>query len=85
MVGMTMAFAAAGVAQVYMERILGIGYLDAQAKLQVHFQMMIAAAFVFTLGVLLFLWDFFINNPRRGIIISDAPHPADAPEAGAGV
>ncbi|MGK7312477.1 MAG: cbb3-type cytochrome c oxidase subunit I [Candidatus Longimicrobiales bacterium M2_2A_002] len=85
MTGITMAFAAAGVAQVYMERILGIGYLDAQAKLQVHFQMMIAAALIFTLGVLLFLWDFFINNPRRGIILSDAPHPADAPEAEAEV
>ena len=70
MTGMTMAFAAAGVAQVYMERILGIGYLDAQAKLQVHFQMLVVAATIFSIGVLLFLWDFFVLNPKKGVVLS---------------
>lgn len=65
--GMTMAFAAAGIAQVYMERILGIGYLDAQLKVQVHFQMLLAAALLFSLGVLLFLWDYFGRNPKQPI------------------
>jgi nitric oxide reductase subunit B len=69
MAGMTMAFAAGGVAQVYMERILGIGYLDAQAKIQVHFQMLLAAAALFTFGALLFLWDYFGKHPRRGLHI----------------
>ncbi|MFW5904996.1 MAG: cbb3-type cytochrome c oxidase subunit I [bacterium] len=78
--GMTMAFAAAGVAQVYMERILGIGYLDAQEKIQVHIQMLVATAFIFTVGVILFLWDFFIFNPRRGVILSDTPDPVDEEE-----
>ena len=67
MTGMTMAFAAAGVAQVYMERILGVGYLDAQLKIQVHFQMLLAAALVFSVGVLLFLWDYFGRHAKRGI------------------
>jgi len=67
MAGMTMAFAAGGVAQVYMERILGIGYLDAQLKIQVHFQMLLAAAALFSLGVLLFLWDYFVKHPKRGL------------------
>ncbi|NIP77765.1 MAG: nitric-oxide reductase large subunit [Gemmatimonadetes bacterium] len=67
MTGMTMAFAAAGVAQVYMERILGFGYLETQGKIQVHIQMLLAMSLVFTTGVLLFLWDFFVRHPRRGI------------------
>ena len=38
---MTMAFAAAGIAQTYLERILGFGYLETQAKIQVHFLMLL--------------------------------------------
>ena len=41
MFGMTLSFATAGIAQVYLERILGLGYLDAQLKIQVHFVMLI--------------------------------------------
>jgi nitric oxide reductase subunit B len=52
-----------------MERILGVGYLDSQLKLQVHFQMLLATASIFSLGVMLFLWDFFILNPRRGTLL----------------
>ncbi len=82
MTGMTMAFAAAGVAQVYMERILGIGYLDAQEKIQVHIQMLVATALIFTVGVFLFLWDFFVLNPRREVALPareevEAPAPVD--------
>jgi nitric oxide reductase subunit B len=64
MFGMTMAFAAAGIAQVYLERILGFGYLETQAKIQVHFLMLVATGILFTSGVALFLWDFFFT-PRR--------------------
>ena len=41
MFGMTLSFATAGIAQVYLERILGLGYLDAQLKIQVHFVMLV--------------------------------------------
>ena len=40
MFGMTMAFAAAGISQTYLERILGFGYLETQSKIQVHFLML---------------------------------------------
>jgi nitric oxide reductase subunit B len=70
MTGMTMAFGAAGVAQVYMERILGLGYLDSQMKIQVHFQMLLAAASLFTIGVVLYLWDFFLKSQKRGLDFS---------------
>ena len=42
MFGMTMAFAAAGLTQTYLEQILGIGDLDTQPKLLVHFPMLVA-------------------------------------------
>ncbi len=65
MFGMTMAFAAGGIAQTYLERIMGIGYLDVQAKIRVHFVMLIATGSLFTLGVALYLFDFFFIIPRR--------------------
>jgi nitric oxide reductase subunit B len=70
MFGMTMAFATAGIAQTYLERIMGLGYLETQRKIQVHFLMLIGTGVLFALGAALFLWDFFIVQPRR------APAPA---------
>ncbi len=64
MFGMTMAFAAAGITQTYLERILSIGYLETQLKLQVHFLMLVATGALFTAGVALYLWDFFFLAGR---------------------
>lgn len=64
MFGMTISFATAGIAPVYLERIMGLGYLDAQLKIQIHFLMLIVTGAVFTVGVMLFIWDFFRFPPR---------------------
>lgn len=64
MFGMTLSFATAGIGQVYLERILGLGYLDTQLRIQVHFLMLIATASMFTVGVALFIYDFFRHAPR---------------------
>src|SRR5690606_5385141 len=64
MFGMTLSFGTGGIAQVYMERIMGMGYLDAQLKIQVHFLMLILTASIFTVGVGLFIYDFFRRIPR---------------------
>ncbi|KFZ31873.1 nitric oxide reductase [Pseudidiomarina salinarum] len=64
MFGMTLSFATAGLGQVYLERIMGMGYLDAQLKIQVHFLMLIATGSLFALGVALFIYDFFRYRPR---------------------
>ncbi|MYN15054.1 nitric-oxide reductase large subunit [Pusillimonas sp. TS35] len=64
MFGMTLSFATAGIGQVYLERVLGIGYLDVQLKIQVHFLMLVATASLFAIGVLLFIFDFFRYPPR---------------------
>ncbi|QIB64098.1 cbb3-type cytochrome c oxidase subunit I [Kineobactrum salinum] len=73
MFGMTLSFATAGIGQVYLERIMGMGYLDAQLKIQVHFLMLIATASVFTIGVALFIVDFFRYAPR--FQLSQEPDP----------
>ena len=64
MFGMTLSFATAGIGQVYLERIMGLGYLDTQLKIQVHFLMLIATASMFAIGVGLFIFDFFRHAPR---------------------
>jgi nitric oxide reductase subunit B len=64
MFGMTMAFATAGITQTYLERILGIGYLETQLKLQVHMLMLVGTGALFVAGVALFLWDFFFLAGR---------------------
>jgi nitric oxide reductase subunit B len=58
MFGMTMALAAAGVAQTYLERIMGFGYLETQQKIQVHYLMWLGTAVIFAAGIIAFLWDF---------------------------
>ena len=64
MFGMTLSFATAGIGQVYLERIMGMGYLDAQLKIQIHFVMLISTASIFSVGVGLFIYDFFSYRPR---------------------
>src|SRR5690606_32879249 len=67
MFGMTLSFATAGIGQVYLERVLGLGYLDTQLKIQVHFVMLVVCASVFAVGVGLFIYDFFRYPLRRNI------------------
>jgi len=58
MIGMTGAFAVAGIAQVYLERILGIDFLTVQSEIAIHFLGLIFAATLFTIGVVLFIMNF---------------------------
>lgn len=62
--GMMHSFATAGIAQVYLERIMGLGYLDAQLKIPVHFLMLVATGSIFVTGKALFIIDFFRNGPN---------------------
>jgi nitric oxide reductase subunit B len=81
MFGMTLSFATAGISQVYLERILGLGYLDAQLKIQVHFLMLIATATLFTAGVAMFIIDFFRHAPRFEITADTEPLVRPVPVA----
>ena len=59
MIGMTTAFAAAGVTQVYLERKVGMDFIDTQQAMEVHFLVLIAAATLFTVGIVMFVLNFF--------------------------
>lgn len=82
MLGMTLSFATAGVGQVYLERILGLGYLDTQLKLQVHFLMLVGTASLFTTGAGLYLYDFFCYPPRLAALDEDVDATAGETSAG---
>lgn len=58
MVFMTLAFAVAGITQVYLERKVGIDFLMVQKQIEIHFVGLILAACVFTLGSGAFIWNF---------------------------
>jgi nitric oxide reductase subunit B len=82
MFGMTLSFGTAGIGQVYLERILGLGYLDTQLKLQVHFLMLIATASVFAIGAALFIWNFFRTAPKSVAAIDSSTSAPDLAPAG---
>jgi nitric oxide reductase subunit B len=63
MFGMTLAFGTAGITQTYLERIMGLGYIETQYKIQPHFLMLLATGFIFTAGVAAFIVDFFRDPP----------------------
>lgn len=73
MVSMTLAFAAAGVAQVYLERKVGMDFLGVQKEIEVHFYGLILAASLFTFGILCFIYDFV----RYGRPVGDVREGAD--------
>jgi len=58
MLGMTVAFGVAGVAQVYLERKMGVEFGDVQKEIQVHFAVLAICASMFTTGIGLFIYEF---------------------------
>lgn len=71
MVCMTGAFAVAGITQVYLERRVGMDFLEVQEAVQVHFLGLVLAAVLFTAGIALYIWTFLryghpLNAPVRG-------------------
>ena len=55
---MVSAFAAAGVAQVYLERISGYDFGDVQTEIQPHFWVLITGATILSTGAILIIIDF---------------------------
>ena len=58
MIGMTGAFAVAGITQVYLERKMGMDFLKVQHEVEVHFIGLLLAATLFTVGIILFIYNF---------------------------
>lgn len=58
MLGMTVAFGVAGVAQVYMERIMGLEFGVVQDEISIHFGILIICAAMFTAGIGFYIYEF---------------------------
>ena len=58
MIAMTLAFAVAGIAQVYLERRMGLDFLTVQKEIEVHFLGLVLAATLFTVGIIAFIYNF---------------------------
>jgi len=74
MMGMTGAFAVAGVAQVYMERKIGLDFLAVQEAIEVHFGGVVLAACLLTLGIGMFIINFIqYGTPKEEAVVAEAP------------
>lgn len=72
MIGMTVAFGVAGVAQVYMERILGVDFMETQKEIEPHFLVLILCATGFTTGITLYIINFFNHGkPTDEALVSE--------------
>ncbi len=61
---MGLAFGVAGVIQTYLERILGLGYMAAQAQMQFWFKVVIGCGIIFFAGVILIIYDLLTLKPQ---------------------
>lgn len=70
MLGMTVAFGVAGVAQVYLERKVGIEFGLVQKEIQVHFFILICCATLFTTGITLYMYEFIkYGRPSNEVLV----------------
>lgn len=68
MVAMTLAFAVAGISQVYLERKVGMDFIVVQKEIEVHFIGLILAASLFTIGILCFIYNFIKYGAPVGAV-----------------
>ncbi len=59
MVGMTIAFGVAGVAQVYLERKFKMDFMEVQNEISIHFVVLVICASLFATGIVLYIVDFY--------------------------
>jgi nitric oxide reductase subunit B len=59
MIGMTVAFGVAGVAQVYLERKFGMDFMQVQKEISIHFVVLVICATFFTTGIVMYIVDFY--------------------------
>ena len=79
MIAMTLAFAVAGISQVYLERKVGMDFIVVQKEIEVHFIGLILAASLFTIGILCFIYNFIKYGAPVGAVGESAG--ADVGEA----
>ena len=80
MIAMTLAFAVAGVAQVYLERRLGMDFIVVQREIEVHFVGLILAATLFTAGISAFVYNFIRFGKPVGEVLAEGASDATPEE-----
>jgi len=65
MIGMTVAFGVAGVAQVYLERKFKMDFMLVQKDIQIHFYVLLILATLFILGITLYIIEFAKHGQPR--------------------
>jgi nitric oxide reductase subunit B len=73
MVGMTVAFGVAGVAQVYLERKFKMDFMTVQAEISVHFVVLVLCATLFTVGIICYLIDFYRHGRPTDEALEEIP------------
>jgi nitric oxide reductase subunit B len=63
MITMTLAFSIAGVLQTYIERVMGLGYMTAQAQMRFWFAILVVLGLTFLSGVILAVVDLVTLRP----------------------
>jgi nitric oxide reductase subunit B len=58
MLGMTVAFGVAGVAQVYLERKMKMDFMEVQNEISIHFVILLLCAAFFTTGIIMYILEF---------------------------
>lgn len=77
MTAMTGAFAVAGITQVYLERRVGMDFLAVQHATEVHFLGLVLAASLFTIGIVMFIWNIVSYGTPFSASTASAPADAD--------
>ncbi len=70
MIAMTVAFGIAGIAQVYLERKMGMDFMTVQKEIEVHFVGLVLAATLFTAGIIAFIVNFIRFGAPSDITLS---------------
>jgi len=65
MFALALAFGVAGVLQTYIERVMGLGYMTAQAQMQFWFRIAIACGVVFFAGIVILISDLLRMRPAK--------------------
>ncbi|PYU95927.1 MAG: nitric-oxide reductase [Acidobacteria bacterium] len=79
MIFMVMALLIAGIVQVYLQRVMGMDFLEVQNHLRVWFEVRLVAGCLFTVGSVLLLWDLFrlaARQPAAEAAAQPVPVPA---------
>ena len=73
MLGMVVALGVAGVVQVYLERRLKMDFMVAQKETEIHFVVMLLCATLFTVGIVMYIYEFI----KYGRPSDEALEPAE--------